>query len=133
MVKKRMELGYEPPEGFTHDGFPIPIVDDQRSINEEDEGEAGRKEDEEEKGFVPDERAIKRALSALLTQDSDTLKLFERGSRTYLKIFGGDINNFINLNSNLIQASIALKQLELLHEIKELLKNIDDRKVVSDK
>ena len=69
--------------------------------------------------YAPDEEAIKRALSALLTQDPDTKKLFEEGSRTYVKFFGGDINNFINLNSNLIQASILLKILEKLESIEK--------------
>jgi len=72
--------------------------------------------------YEPDLDAIQRALSALLTQDPDTKKLFEEGSRTYVKIFGGDINNFINLNSNLIQSSILLKILEKLEHIEQSLK-----------
>lgn len=72
--------------------------------------------------YIPDQDAVERALSALLTQDPDTKKLFEEGSRTYLKIFGGDINNFINLNSNLIQSSILLKILEKLERIEQSLK-----------
>ncbi len=72
--------------------------------------------------YEPDLDAIQRALSALLTQDPDTKKLFEEGSRTYVKIFGGDINNFINLNSNLIQSSILLKILEKLERIEQSLK-----------
>lgn len=71
--------------------------------------------------YIPELDAIHRALSALLTQDPDTKKLFEAGSRTYVKIFGGDINNFINLNSNLIQASILLKILEKLERIERHL------------
>jgi len=71
--------------------------------------------------YTPDIDAIQRALSALLTQDPDTKKLFEEGSRTYVKLFGGDINNFINLNSNLIQSSILLKILEKLESIEHSL------------
>jgi hypothetical protein len=70
---------------------------------------------------IPDIDSIRRALSALLTQDPDTQKLFEKGSRTYVKLFGGDINNFINLNSNLVQASILLKILEKLEKIETFL------------
>ena len=71
--------------------------------------------------YIPEIDSIHRALSALLTQDPDTKKLFEEGSRTYVKIFGGDINNFINLNSNLIQSSILLKILEKLERIERHL------------
>jgi hypothetical protein len=71
--------------------------------------------------YTPDIDAVRRALSALLTQDPDTKKLFEEGSRTYFKLFGGDINNFINLNSNLIQASILLKILDTLEKIEQRL------------
>ena len=69
--------------------------------------------------YIPELDAIQRALSGLLTQDPDTRKLFEEGSRTYVKIFGGDVNNFINLNSNLIQSSILLKILEKLERIEQ--------------
>ena len=79
----------------------------------------------DKKQYIPEIDDIRRALSALLTQDPDTQKLFEQGSRTYLKIFGGDINNFINLNSNLIQASVLMKILERLDSIdRKLEKNI---------
>lgn len=75
--------------------------------------------------YIPEIDAVQRALSALLTQDPDTKKLFEEGSRTYVKIFGGDINNFINLNSNLIQSSILLKILEKLERIEQHLEKQD--------
>lgn len=71
--------------------------------------------------YLPDIDAVRRALSALLTQDPDTKKLFEEGSRTYVKIFGGDINNFINLNTNLMQASMMLLFLERMERIEKLL------------
>ena len=71
--------------------------------------------------YTPDLDAVRRALSGLLTQDPDTKKLFEEGSRIYVKILGGDINNFINLNSNLIQSSILLKILEKLEGIEQRL------------
>lgn len=77
--------------------------------------------------YIPEIDAIKRALSGLLTQDSDTKKLFEEGSRTYIKIFGGDINNFINLNSNLIQASLLFNIFSELKNLKD--NNIYEKKV----
>jgi hypothetical protein len=79
----------------------------------------------DEKNYIPEKYEIQRALSALLTQDPDTKKLFEEGSRTYVKILGGDINNFINLNSNLIQSSILLKILEKLERIENYLEKQD--------
>ena len=75
--------------------------------------------------YIPEMDEIHRALSALLTQDPDTKKLFKEGSRTYVKIFGGDINNFINLNSNLNQASILLKILEKIERIEQYIEKRD--------
>jgi hypothetical protein len=63
--------------------------------------ECYQKEKENPRLYAPDLDAVRRALSALLTQDPDTKKLFETGSRTYVKLFGGDINNFINLKDAL--------------------------------
>ena len=77
--------------------------------------------------YIPEKESIQRALSALLTQDSDTKKLFEEGSRTYVKIFGGDINNFINMNANLIQASILLKILEKMDSIEQKLAKLENK------
>ena len=82
---------------------------------------------EEKNLYKTKKESIQRALSALLTQDSDTKKLFEEGSRTYLKIFGGDINNFINLNANLIQASILLKILEKMDSIEQKLTKLENK------
>ncbi len=82
-----------------------------------------KKEKKIDEQYLPDKEAIERALSALITQDADSIKLFEEGSRTYAKFFGGDINNFINLNSNLITASILLKILQTLENIEKKVEN----------
>ena len=87
----------------------------------------GKFERNEKNQYIPDLLEVRRALSALLTQDDDTKKLFEEGSRTYLKILGGDINNFINLNSNLIQSSVLLLILDKLESIDSKLDNTPNK------
>ena len=74
-----------------------------------------------DKLFAPTTIGIKKALSALITQDSDRQKLFETGNNTYFKLFGGDINTFINTNAVLVNASLQMKILEQLEEINSKL------------
>ncbi len=84
---------------------------------------AKKRQERLENVYIPETDSLKLALSALLTQDSDTKKLFEDGDQTGFKLFGGDINNFINLNSNLITAGILMKILEKLESIDAKLDN----------
>ena len=71
--------------------------------------------------YAPTNDGIKRALSALITQDDDRHKLFESGANTYFRLLGGDMNTFINTNAVLLNASIQMKMLEQLEELNKKL------------
>ncbi len=73
--------------------------------------------------FIPVKDDIRRALSAVLTQDEDTSKLFKKGRRTYFKLFGGSLHEFISVNTSLINASLLLQILETLERIETKLNN----------
>ena len=90
-------------------------------------------EEEQNAQFIPDKDEIRRALNGVLTQDPDITKLFKKGRKTYVKLLGGDLNNFINLNANLVSASLLLQILETLERIESKLDDRYANKPSSDK
>ena len=93
--------------------------EDKEQKKREQEALALAKEQTEQ--FIPVKDDIRRALSAVLTQDEDTSKLFKKGRRTYFKLFGGSIHEFIAVNTSLISASLLLQILETLERIETKL------------
>ena len=71
--------------------------------------------------YLPSKDETERAWSVLAASDSDSLKLFKDGKATFIKILGGDINDFKNINSNLITAAVLMKVLEKLEDIEKKL------------
>jgi hypothetical protein len=59
-------------------------------------------------------------MTASLSELSENLK---PALRTYLKLFGGDINNFMSLNASLVNVGILLKISERLDEIENRLES----------
>ena len=76
--------------------------------------------------YKPSREEIKKAWSVLASSDADSLKLFKDGKATFIKIFGGDINEFKSINSNLIISALFLEMLEKLDSIENKLSSRSD-------
>ena len=76
--------------------------------------------------YLPSKDETERAWSVLAASDTDSLKLFKDGKATFIKILGGDINEFKSINANLIISALFLEMLERLDSIENKLTSRSD-------